>query len=116
MLMFRPASANTCPPQMPGRETRSDDPGLHCGLVWSAVLSVALFCSSAHAQLPVARLTSILPLGGKQGAEVAVTIHGTDLDGATGLRFSHPGITAKPKLAESKQSDTLPQTVPNQFT
>src|SRR5438445_339789 len=42
------------------------------------------------AQLPQARLSSIIPPGGKMGSDVEVTASGTDLDEASGLRFSHP--------------------------
>jgi hypothetical protein len=51
------------------------------------------------AQLPQARLTSLIPPGGKMGTDVEVTANGADLDEASGLRFSHPGIVAKLKTA-----------------
>ncbi|MBI3466364.1 MAG: hypothetical protein HY000_25410 [Planctomycetes bacterium] len=76
-----------------------------------ALAAVAIACSGhsyAIAQLPAARLLSVFPLGGRQGTEVAVTIKGTDLDNVARLSFSHPGITAQPKLADGKPS-------PNQF-
>ena len=41
------------------------------------------------------RLNSIYPCGGRQGAAVHCTIAGADLDGATGLYFSHPGIRSE---------------------
>ena len=53
------------------------------------------------AQLPVARLTTILPAGGKVGTEFAVKITGGDLDDVDRLVFSHQGITASPKMYES---------------
>ena len=62
---------------------------------------LALFCalfvlsSSAFAQLPSGRLTSIFPPGGKAGSTVELTATGADLDGSAEMRFSHPGITAK---------------------
>src|SRR5687767_9502490 len=113
--MFRPVSANTNPQRKQGREARSNDPCQCCGLMIGALLSVALAGPSALAQLPVARLTSVFPLGGRQGTQVIVTVGGADLDDASGLRFSHPGITARPNVAEAKQSDAQPQAVPNQF-
>ena len=49
----------------------------------------------ALAQLPIARMTAIFPMGCQVGTETEVQVHGADLDGALGLRFSHPGITAE---------------------
>jgi hypothetical protein len=49
------------------------------------------------AELPVIRLDTIAPPGGKAGSEVEVGITGADLDEAKSLHFSHPGITAEPK-------------------
>jgi hypothetical protein len=49
-----------------------------------------------QAQLPVPRLNSIFPCGAKQGTTVEATVAGGDLDKASGLYFSHPGITAQP--------------------
>ncbi|QEL16141.1 hypothetical protein [Limnoglobus roseus] len=42
--------------------------------------------------LPQPRINSIFPVGAKAGTAVDVTTLGTDLDDATGLLFSHPGI------------------------
>src|ERR1022692_584811 len=50
----------------------------------------------AYAQLQIPRLNSIFPCGGKQGTTVDTVIAGGELTDATGLYFSHPGITAKP--------------------
>ena len=47
-------------------------------------------------KLPVARLTTLFPAGGQQGSTFEVTIDGVDLDDASRLHFSHPGITAQP--------------------
>src|SRR5580765_4474962 len=64
--------------------------------VWLCAMGVAgVVC----AQLPQARLNSIIPPGGKIGTDEEITAAGTDLDEASGLRFSHPGITAKLKTA-----------------
>ena len=59
---------------------------------------VAFSCfalGQALGQLPTARMTAIFPMGCQAGAEAEVQVHGADLDGATGLRFSHPGISAE---------------------
>lgn len=60
-----------------------------------------LVCSSivhmGAAELPVIRLDTVNPPGGKVGSEVEVGITGADLDEAKELHFSNPGITAVPK-------------------
>ena len=65
-----------------------------------ALLSL-LFGALSHVgaqQLPRATLSSVFPAGGKQGGTLDVTVSGGDLDDSNKLTFSHPGITAKPKL------------------
>ncbi len=52
----------------------------------------------ALAQLPSPSIEAIFPPGGKIGTSFAVELNGTDLDGLTGLRFTHPGITAQPVI------------------
>lgn len=58
------------------------------------------------AELPLARLLTIFPPGGKAGNHVEVTLTGADLDEANQLHFSHPDITARHKLRET---DGLPE-------
>ena len=53
---------------------------------------------SVFAQLPVARLLTVFPSGGKIGSQFEVGLTGADLDEANQLHFSHTGITAKQKL------------------
>ena len=79
------------------------------GFTLLALLLWALPDAAAQ-QLPRARLTSVFPAGGQQGTTLDVTVAGGDLDGANALTFSHPGITAKPKL----DGDGKP--VANQYT
>ena len=74
----------------------------------SGPASVALPDAAAQ-QPPRARLTSVFSAGGQQGTTLDVTVAGGDLDGANALTFSHPSITAKPKL----DGDVL---VANQYT
>jgi hypothetical protein len=57
-----------------------------------ASFALLLVATSAHAQLPVPKLNSIFPCGGRQGAAIECTVNGGDLDKASGLFFSHPGI------------------------
>src|SRR5437660_1176292 len=62
------------------------------------VLMVLVGQASLLAQLPVARLLTVFPPGGKVGNEFEVVLTGADLDEANHLHFSHTGITAKQKL------------------
>jgi len=76
-------------------------------LRWLALAFVAVGLASltheqAFGQLPVARLASVFPAGGKAGSNFEVALAGTDLDGVTKLVFSHPGITGTVKM------ETLP--------
>jgi len=57
------------------------------------------------AQLPVARITSIFPPGGKAGSSVEVTVAGNDLDDATRLWFSNPAITSTQKLSSAGEPE-----------
>ncbi len=57
--------------------------------------------SSVWAQLPVARLFTLFPPGGKAGTTLEVAVSGADLDDASQLLFSNPKISAKPKIIGS---------------
>lgn len=55
----------------------------------------------AEAQLPQIRLNSTMPQGGQQGTTVEVVVAGgTDIDDLTAMTFSHPGISAVPKMQD----------------
>jgi hypothetical protein len=83
----------------------------------AAVAAVSIFWAvPAMAGLPVARLFSVFPAGAKQGTSVEVTIAGADLEGASKLHFSAPGITAVQKTVPPGLGETGPQGVPGQFT
>ena len=60
---------------------------------------------SVVAQLPVARITSVFPPGGKAGTSVEVTITGNDLDDTTRLWFSNPSVTSTQKFSADGQSE-----------
>jgi len=60
------------------------------------------------AQLPVARLSAILPPGGKAGTSVEIRLLGLDLEDVNELRFSRDGISAKSTLTDGIAE-------PNQF-
>jgi hypothetical protein len=77
---------------------------LVCSLVLpllAAVTCIAMHASHVHGQLPATKLYAIYPMGGKVGTsfDLAIT-NAADDDQAHKLVFSHPGITAKPKMAE----------------
>lgn len=73
------------------------------------------FSQTAKAQLPTAQLTAISPLSAQQGTSLEMTVTGTDLDLATEVVFSHPGILARRKLAPPLVFRTKPEVVPNVF-
>jgi hypothetical protein len=60
-----------------------------------ALVIVMLGSSFVRAQFPSPNLSAIFPCGARQGTTVECTILGGELTGATGLYFSHPGITAE---------------------
>lgn len=76
---------------------------------------LALVASTTFAQLPAPQLTSVFPPGGKQGATVDVTLGGADLDEADKLLFSHPGISATPKLTDANEFVKGPRPVGTAF-
>ncbi|HAY81244.1 MAG TPA: hypothetical protein DCY79_15680, partial [Planctomycetaceae bacterium] len=61
----------------------------------------SLFVSTTLAQFPVTELTTISPLGAKQGATLEVTVGGANQERLTALEFSHEGITAKQKTVSN---------------
>src|SRR5436309_12905911 len=74
------------------------------------LLTVLVGPGSLLAQLPVARLLTLFPPGGKIGSQFEVVLTGADLDEANQLHFSHTGITAKQKVTGT---NTVPE--PNKF-
>src|SRR5437773_2826356 len=74
------------------------------------LLIVLVGQGSLLAQLPLARLSTLFPPGGKVGSQFEVDLTGADLDEANQLHFSHPGITAKQKVTGT---NTVPE--PNKF-
>ena len=64
--------------------------------VSAVVLGTLLTAISVCAvDLPLTRLDSVFPAGGKPGAEVEVVLAGSDLEGVETVWASHPGITGK---------------------
>jgi hypothetical protein len=74
-------------------------------------IAALLTCSFAQAQFPTPQLNSVYPCGGQRGTTVEATITGGDIDAATGLYFSHPGITAEP-AGPKKFKITIADNVP----
>lgn len=77
-------------------------------IAWLAV-------STALGQLPTAQLSSVFPPGGKVGTTFDVTVAGSDTDDLQQLIFSHPGITATPKMTPATDVEPA-KPVANQFT
>ena len=81
-------------------------------LVAASLIGVAL-AAPAWSQLPQSRLSSAFPTGGQRGTSFDISVAGTDLDEATELWFSHPGIKG---VAKTQMVDGKPQPIPNTFT
>jgi hypothetical protein len=78
---------------------------------FTSIVAVFIAAPIVHAQLPMPRLNSIFPCGARQGTTVECTIAGGDLDGATGLYFSHAGIRAEAS-GPNKYKVTVAENVP----
>lgn len=90
------------------------------GSPWAIPLSclgLLLAAPPAPAQqpYPIPRLTALTPSGAKAGASVESTLAGADLDEATALYFSHPGLKAErlpepppPKDKKDKKKNQKP--------
>lgn len=74
-----------------------------------ATLCVASTLPAQSVCLPAPRLLTTMPMGGKVGTQVEITITGDHLDDADQLVFSDPRITATRKL------DPAGQPVPNKY-
>ena len=60
-----------------------------------ALVALLVNASLALAQFPTPQLHSLFPNGARQGTTVEATVTGSDLANATGLYFTHPGLTAE---------------------
>lgn len=87
-------------------------PQVPASVVWLWMIVVA---GPVAAQLPTSQLSAVFPSGAQAGAALEVTISGTNLDDADQLTFSHPGIRAKPKMAEATPFDETPPAIENVF-
>ena len=83
---------------------------LACCLAMAGVFAPSL----AQAQLPQTKLFAISPMGGQAGQSFDLSLSsGTDLEEIGKLVFTHPGITAAPKMQDVNGK---PQPVANVFT
>jgi hypothetical protein len=73
------------------------------------LLASVICASTLRADLPAARLAGVFPPGARIGTTVEVTVAGDDLDDLVDLRFSHPGIFARPA------TDAAGKVQPNRF-
>ncbi|MCG8652946.1 MAG: hypothetical protein MI861_24105, partial [Pirellulales bacterium] len=73
---------------------------------------------NAHvlAQLPASQLGAVFPAGAAAGSKLELTVSGNYLDETAQLHFSHPGMTAVPKMADPTPFDPEPRPVENVFT
>ena len=83
---------NEAPSQLDGEQCRT------YGLIMVVVLLAATPAFAQSVGLPAPRLLTTMPMGGKAGTQVEVTIGGESLDNADELVFSDTRITAAPKL------------------
>ncbi|HTG43610.1 MAG TPA: hypothetical protein VK633_03660 [Verrucomicrobiae bacterium] len=62
---------------------------------FAAALALISLTLSGWAELPVARLHSLFPMGGRVGTTLEVTAEGSDLEEATVLRFDIPEVSGR---------------------
>lgn len=80
-----------------------------------SLLLIGMFQQAAHAQLPTADLRQLRPFAAPAGKTVEVSIIGSNLDQASELRFSHPGINAKPVMLPADEFHAQPRPQGSRF-
>ena len=70
-----------------------------------ASLCVASIASGQSVCLPLPRLLTTMPMGGTVGTQVEIMITGENIEDAGELLFTHPGLTATPKLDANGQPE-----------
>lgn len=78
-------------------------------------MAAALSGAAARAEFPRPQLNALLPSGGQRGTSVELAVVGVDLDDLAGLRFSHPGIVARPVMSSPSEFDPEPRPVPGRM-
>lgn len=84
-----------------------------------SLLMLFLVCpvsQTAWAQLPTSDLARMFPFAAPAGKTIEVKVIGSNLDGASELRFTHPGITAKPVMLPADEIYPEPRIKGSQFT
>jgi hypothetical protein len=84
-------------------------PHLRPFLSFLVLASIAPSWLSAQVTTPQPILLSVSPAAAQAGSKVELGVTGTDLDGATRLHFSVPGVICEPKVNDKQQP------VPNRF-
>ena len=69
----------------------------------AACISAPIFAQTVC--LPLPRLLTTMPMGGAVGTQVEVTITGENIEDASDLIFTHPGLTAKRKVDVNGQPE-----------
>src|SRR5712671_5837877 len=82
---------------------------------WSCCWLLTAGVGPLFAQLPVARLSSVFPPGGRLNSTVEVSVAGADLDELSQLRFSQPNITASLVLRYPDGEQAADQAEANKF-
>ncbi len=85
----------------------------------SYVLAILLMGAGAGelaAQLPTTLLTRIQPQAARAGGSVTVRLYGKNLEDLRELRFTHPGITAKPEFLPADEFFPQPRVKGASFT
>jgi len=88
------------------------------GLLWLTFVVLLLTApgvNDAAAALPSISLRAVFPPGGKAGTQVEVSVEGANLDDATALVFSHPGISSTAKTAPASEFLTTERSIPGRF-
>ncbi|QDT26347.1 hypothetical protein [Gimesia panareensis] len=80
-----------------------------------SLLLIGMFQQAAHAQLPTADLRQLRPFAAPAGKTVEVSIIGSNLDQASELRFSHPGINTKPVMLPADEFHAQPRPQGSRF-
>jgi hypothetical protein len=71
-------------------------------IIWKFLIA-AVATSLASAQLPSPHLRSIHPVGAKAGTTIDLSIAGSELDGTSGLLFSHSGLSAEQVIVPASE-------------
>lgn len=85
-------------------------------LMMLLIVLIVSYQQTAFAQLPTADLRRIQPFAAPAGKTVELKISGSNLDNASELRFTHPGITAKPVMLPTDEFHLQPRIQGSQFT